>query len=68
MVDFHIMGGGGRVNCSRQDSLSKFFLCYLATILLASNLQLAFLELVEERKNPRKYLRHTSIDLGSICK
>ena len=35
-MGFHIMGvyvggGGGERNCSRQASLSEFFLCYLAT-------------------------------------
>ena len=51
-----------------QDSMSDVILCYLATICFASTSQLTFLELVEERKNPGKNVRHASVDLGSACK
>ena len=57
------MGGGGWY-CSRQAPLRHFFfLAILRPFCFASNLQLAFLELVEEGKNPRKNVRHACVNL-----
>ena len=39
---FTLWGGGGGINCSRQVSLSQFFLCYLVTILFCQYLTTCF--------------------------
>ena len=46
---FTLLGGGG-VNCSRQDFLSQFVLCYLATILFCQKMTVCFFKSVEEKK------------------